>query len=160
MTLGGTLLKEDEEVTYLGVTFDKKHTCKPHIAKADTQAAHRLAIVCKLAGTTWEACEKILKTFYKGTAKSHLKYGFTAWSTTAKINQQTSNTVQNQAPSLITLAMWSTLITEMESLTDVQPLGQRRDAKILMQADRVQVHPKSSHENKAGGSHQEPLDEE
>ena len=138
ITPGGTPLKEDEEATYLGATFDKRQTWKPHIAKAEAKARHRLAILYKLAGTTWGANEKILKTVYQGTVRSHLEYGSTAWSTTSKSNQQAFDKVQNQTPRLIT---GSTQITEMERLTGIQPLGQRRDAKILMQAEQFMCMP-------------------
>ena len=144
ITLGGTPLKEDEEATYLGITFDKRQTWKQHIAKAEAKVVRRLAILRKLAGTTWGASEKILKTVYQGTVRSHLEYGSSAWSTTAKTNQQAFDKVQNKALRLITGAMRSTPITEMERLTVVQPLGQRRDAKNMMQAEKFKCltsHP-------------------
>ena len=87
--------------------------------------------VGKLAGTTWGASEKILKTVYQGTIRPYLEHGSTALSTIAKTNQLALDKVQNQALCLITGAMRSTPITEMERLTGVQPLGQRGDAKII-----------------------------
>ena len=81
---------------------------------------------------------------YQGTVRPHLGYGSSAWSTTAKTNQQALDNVQNQAIRLITGAMRSTQITEMERLTGVQPLGQRRDAKNMMQAEKFKCltnHP-------------------
>ena len=144
ITLGGTPLKEDEEATYLGITFDKRQTWKKHIAKAEGKARRKMAILRKLAGTTWGASEKVLTTVYQGTVRPHLEYGSTAWSTTAKTNQQALDKVQNQALRLITGAMRSTPITEMERLTGVQPLGQRRDAKNMMQAEKFKCltnHP-------------------
>ena len=128
ITLGGTPPKEDEETTYLGMTFNKRHTWKQHIAKAEAKGRRRLAILRKLAGTTWGASEKIINTVYQGTVRPHLEYGSTAWSTTAKTNQQALDKVQNQALGLIT---GSKSITEMERLTGVQPLDQRRDAKNM-----------------------------
>ena len=121
------------------ITFDKRQTWKQHIAKAEAKVRRRLAILGKLAGTTWGASEKILKTVYQGTVRPHLEYGSTAWSTTAKTNQQALDKVQNQALRLTTGAMRSTPITEKERITGVQPLGQRRDAKNMMQAEKVQV---------------------
>ena len=156
ITLGGNPPKEDEQATYLGITFDKRQTWKQHIAKTEAKARRRLAILRKLAGTTWGASEKILKTVYQGTVRPHLEYGSTAWSTTAKTNQQTLDKVQIQALRLITGAMRSTPITEMERLTGVQCLDQRRDAKNMMQnMIKVQVLDKPSHENQAGRSHLE-----
>ena len=144
ITLGGTPPKKDEEATYLGITFDKRHTWKQHIAKAQAKARRRLGILRKLAGATCGSSVKILKTVYQGTIRPHLEYGSTVWSTTAKTNQQALDKVQNQAPRLITGAMPSTPITEMERLTGVQPLGQRRDAKNMMQAEKFKCmtnHP-------------------
>ena len=136
-TLGGTPLKEDGEATYLGITFDKRQTWKQHISKAEVKARRRLAILRKLACTIWGASEQILKTVYQGAVRPHVEYGSTAWSNTAKTNQQALDKVQKQALRLITGAMPSTPITEMERLTGVQPLGQRRDAKNTMQAEKV-----------------------
>ena len=135
------LAEEDEDATYVSVTFDKRRTWTPHIAKAEAKARRRLAVLCKLAGTPWGASEKILKTAHQGTIRPHLECGPTAWSTTAKTNQQAIDKVQNQALRLITSAMRSTPITETEKLTGVQPLGQRRDAEILMQADKLRCMP-------------------
>ncbi|KAK7101835.1 hypothetical protein V1264_020159 [Littorina saxatilis] len=139
--LGGTPLREDEEATYLGVTFDRRQTWKPHIAQAETKARRKLAILRKLAGTTWGANEKILKTVYQGTIRPHLEYGSTAWSTSAKTNLQTLDRVQNQALRLITGAMKSTPIKEMEKLTTIQPLCQRREAKTMVQAEKLKCLP-------------------
>ena len=103
-----------------------------------------MAILRKLAGTTWGASEKVLKTVYQGTVRPHLEYGSTAWSTTAKTNQQALDKVQNHALRLITGAMRSTPITEMDRLTGVQPLGQRGDVKNMMQAEKFKCltnHP-------------------
>ena len=61
ITLGGTPLKEDEEATYLGITFDKRQTLKQHIAKAEGKARRKMAILRKLAGPTWGASEKVLE---------------------------------------------------------------------------------------------------
>ena len=62
ITVCGPQLKEDVEGTNLGVTFDKSHTWKPRIEKAEAKARRRLPILRKLAGVTWRASEKILKT--------------------------------------------------------------------------------------------------
>ena len=84
------------------------------------------------SGTTWEASQKTLKTDYQGTVRLHLEHGCTAWLTTEKTNQQVLDKVQSQELHLITGAMRSTPITEMERLTGVQPLGQDPDASRCM----------------------------
>ena len=149
--LGGTPLREDEEATYLGVTFDRRQTWKPHIARAEAKARRKLAILRKLAGTTWGANERILKTVYQGTVRPHLEYGSTAWSTTAKTNLQALDRVQNQALRLITGAMRSTPIREMEKLTAIHPLTQRREEKNLMLAEKFRCLPDHPMKQKLDG---------
>ena len=58
-------MKEEDEVNYLGVTFDKRLTWKPHTLRTEGKARNKLAIMRKLAGTTWGANEQILKTVYE-----------------------------------------------------------------------------------------------
>jgi len=141
INLGDTPLKEDGEATYLGVTFDKRMTWKPHIAQAESKARRKLAILRKLAGTAWGANENILKTVYQGTVRPHLEYGSTAWSNAAKTTLHTLDLVQNQALRIITGAMKSTPIIGMEKLTTIQPLNTRRDKKSLLQAEKFKSLP-------------------
>ena len=52
--------------------------------------------------------------------------------------------MQNQATRIITGAMKSTPIQELETITGLQPLADRRDTKLLTQAAkfrRLQDHP-------------------
>ena len=139
--LGDTPLRSDEEATYLGVTFDKKQTWKPHIQQAEAKARRKLAILRKLAGTDWGAKTNILKQVYQGAVRPHLEYGSTAWSTTAKTHQQTLDKVQNQALRIITGSMRSTPIKAMEETASIQPLHQRRDAKNMILAEKIKCLP-------------------
>ena len=139
--LGDTALKNEEEATYLGVTFDKKQTWRPHIQKAEAKARRKLAILRKLAGTNWGANEQILKRVYQGAIRPHLEYGSTAWSTAAKTHLQSLDRVQNQALRIITGSMRSTPIEAMEKITAIQPLHQRRDEKTMVQAEKFKCLP-------------------
>ena len=139
--LGDTTLACEDEATYLGVTFDKRLTWKPHLSKAEDKARKKLAIMRKLAGTTWGASDKVLKHVYQGTVRPHLEYGSTAWSTAAKTHQQSLDKVQNQALRIITGSMKSTPITAMQELTAIQPLKDRRDAKNLIQGEKIKCLP-------------------
>ena len=66
-------LKTDNEPSYLGVTFDKQLTWKPHILKAEVVRKRKLAILGKLAGITWGANERIMKTVYERAVRPHQK---------------------------------------------------------------------------------------
>ena len=94
--MGSTPLAEVDEATYLGVTFDKRQTWRPHINRVEGMARRKLTIMRKLAGTTWGANEQILKTMYQGTVRPTMEYSSSTWATTAKTNQQTLDKVQNR----------------------------------------------------------------
>ena len=140
---GQTLLAEDNP-TYLGVTFDKRLTWRQQTEKAEARAKVRLALMKKLAGTTWGADTVTLKRLYTGRVRPVLEYGMTAWGTTAKSNFDRVSKVQNQATRIITGAMKSTPIMELETITGLQSLDDRRGLKLLSQAakfKRLQDHP-------------------
>ena len=73
--LNHTELQHIDSATYLGVTFDRRQTWKPHICNAETKARRKLALLRKLAGTKWGAAEPVLKNVYIGTIRPHLDYG-------------------------------------------------------------------------------------
>ena len=129
-------LREDDQPTYLGVTFDKKQTWKPHLQEAETRARRKLALMRKLAGSTWGADEKTLKTVYEGTVRPHLEYGAAAWNSASKTTLLSVDKVQNQALRIITGSMKTTPISAMEEVTGVQPLQDRRNMKTLLQAEK------------------------
>ena len=151
ITLEDQNLRQDDEPTYLGVTFDKKQTWKPHIQTAETKAKRKLAILRKLAGTTWGANEKTLRTVYEGTIRPHLEYGAAAWSSASKTTLQTVDKVQNQALRLITGAMKTTPISKMEEVTGIQPLQDRRNMKTLLQAEKFKCQVKHPMKAKVEG---------
>ena len=142
-TNGQTLLAEDNP-TYLGVTFDRRLTWKKQAEKADTRGKVRLALMKKLAGSSWGADATTLKRLYTGRVRPVLEFGMTTWGTLAKTNIDRVNKVQNQATRIITGSMKSTPIQELETITGLQPHGDCRDTKLLTQAakfKRLQDHP-------------------
>nr|CUU99453.1 hypothetical transcript [Hymenolepis microstoma] len=61
-----TPLKQTNESTYLGVTFDTKLTWKNHIAKIAERASNRLNVLKRLAGgSLWGSARSTLNTTYK-----------------------------------------------------------------------------------------------
>ena len=144
LTLGNTTLKYEDQQTYLGVTFDKRMTWKSHINQAEGKARRKLNILRKLAGTTWGATDKILKSVYQGTVRPHLEYGSNSWMTAAKTHLQMLDKVQNQALRVITGAMKTTPIGTMEETSRIPPLTKRREQKAMLQANKFRCsenHP-------------------
>jgi ribonuclease HI len=139
--IGEELLREDKQPTYLGVTFDDKLTWKEHINKATTKARRKLAILRKLSGTTWGANGNILRKVYQQGIRPHLEYGSAAWCPASNTTLQELNKVQNQGLRIILGAMKSTPIVEMEKMGRMQTLSERRDTKVILQAEKFQCMP-------------------
>ena len=78
LVINGQTLPKEDNPTYLGVTFDKRMTWKQQTDKAETRGKARLAIMKKLAGTTWGADAGVLKKMYTGRIRPVLEYGVTA----------------------------------------------------------------------------------
>ena len=132
--------------TYLGVTFDRQQTWKPHICNAETKTRRKLAIMGKLAGTQWGAAEAVFKNVYIGNIRPHLDYESTTCSSALKTFNYTLDKEQNYALRLITGSMRSTAIKIMEDTTAIQPLSKRRHMEIMIQVERYKCS--SSHQMK------------
>ncbi|XP_070209766.1 uncharacterized protein [Littorina saxatilis] len=144
LKLCGQTLQADNTPTYLGVTFDRRLTWKQQTEKVEARAKLRLALMKKLTGTTWGADAAILKKMYVSSVRPVLEYGVTAWGTAAKSNFDRVSKVQNQAARIITGAMRSTPIQELENIMGLEPMEDRRDTKLLTQAakfKRLPTHP-------------------
>ena len=130
--LDDTELQHIDSATYLGITFDKRHTWKTHISRAEAKARRKLALLRKLGGTQWGAAETVLRNVYIGTIRPHLEYGSTTLSSAPKSAIYTLDKVQNQTLRLITGSMKSTPIRVMEETTAIQPLSKRRDMRNII----------------------------
>lgn len=144
LVLNGKLLRREENPKYLGVTFDCRLTWRTQIEASRSRARQRMAIMKKLAGTTWGADEKVLKKLYTARVRPVLEYGITAWATAAKSNFVKISRVQNQGMRIITGSMKTTPINELEKITGLQPMEDRRDSRVQQQAEkfrRMTDHP-------------------
>ena len=133
----GRKLELDETPKYLGLKLDRRLTWKTHLEEAQAKAMRRLSIMKKLAGTTWGAVPKVLKTIYTGAIRPVMEYGNTAWATAANTNTNQLSKVQNAGLRIITGAMKTTPIRSMEVATDLRPLDNRREEKIYIQSEKI-----------------------
>ena len=133
-----------ETPKFLGVTLDTRLTWKPHLEPVEAKATRKLAIMKKLAGTTWGANSDILKQVYTGAVRPVVEYASTIWDTASKTNKSKLDRVQNMGLRIILGAMRSTPIQQMEKTTDLQPLECRREYKAAIQGEklkRLTSHP-------------------
>ena len=144
LMINGRPLPEERNPTYLGVTLDKRLTWRTQIDKSIQNAKKRTCLMRRLAGSTWGANHSILKKLYTGMVRPVLEYGSAASATASQYQFAKISKVQNTAARIITGAMKSTRIQSLESVTGLQPMADRRDAKVILQAEkfkRLPAHP-------------------
>ena len=124
--------KQELSPTYLGITFDRGLTWKPHIEKTEKKAKTLLTIVRKLAGSNLGSTHENLKQgiYNVGNVRPALEYGMATWGNAAKSNLDRLTKAQNQATRIMTGAIKSTPVKDLESITGIQPLCDRRDLKM------------------------------
>ena len=66
--------------TYLGVKLDKTLTFKQHLESVKAKTTNRVALICFLAGTTWGAATKTLRTSTQALVFSAVEYCAPVWS--------------------------------------------------------------------------------
>ena len=98
-----------ETPTFLGVTPDTRLTWKPHLEAVEAKATRKLAIMKKLAGTTWGGQLRHPKTgLHRGCRTSRRVYTSATWDTASKTNKSKLVRVQNMGLRIILGVMRST----------------------------------------------------
>ena len=98
----------------------------------------------KLSGTQWGADQRVQKRLYVGRVRPVLEYCMAATATAAKSHSDKIARIQNQAMRLMTGAMRTTPINTLESITGLQSMEDRKDIKVMTQAQkfkRLDRHP-------------------
>jgi len=144
LQMGSQPIPQVDSTVFLGGNIDKRLTWKPHIQLVQERAIKKLALMRKLAGTTWGATTKILRQIYIGAVRPIMEYASATWTTASKSAKDKLDKVQNMGLRLILGGMRSTPIRDMEKTTTIQPLEMRRQYKTLIQGEkmkRLTSHP-------------------
>ena len=80
------ILLEDRKAVI--ADWSTRLTWKPHLEAVEAKATRKLAIMKKLAGTTWGANSDILKQVYTGAVRPVVEYASTVWDTASKKNKK------------------------------------------------------------------------
>ena len=124
-------LPKEEFPVYLGVQLDRQLTLKKHVQSLRSKANRRLQLLKKLASSSWGSDKLTLRGLYLGYVRSALEYSNIIITTTSKTNVEALDRIQNNALRFINGGMRSTPTAACEILTDVEPLGLRRDKAAL-----------------------------
>ena len=86
LRLKGEIVPQTDNPTFLGVKLYTRLTWKPQVEKMERSSLQKLALMRKLAGTSWGADSSILTKVYTATVPPTLEYASTTWETAAKTN--------------------------------------------------------------------------
>ena len=101
-------MPQTDNPKFLGVKLDTRLTWKPQTEKMERSSLQELALIRKLAGTSWGADSSILTKVYTATVRPTMKYASTTWGTAAKTNNSRLDKIQNMALRVILGAMKTT----------------------------------------------------
>ena len=135
------IVPQTDTPTFLGVNLDTRLTCKSQTEKMERSSLQKLALMRKLAGTTWGADSSILTKVYTATVRPTMEYASSTWETVAKTNKSRLDKVQTMAMRVILGAMKTTWVHDIEkNPVNVEPL-ERRSLKILIQGEKLRRLP-------------------
>jgi len=131
LKIGNENLPKEEQPTYLGVKLDQKLTMKSQVESIKNKAKRRLQLLKKLASSSWGSDKQTLRALYLGYVRSSLEYSNSLLTMCSTTTRNTLDKIQNNALRFINGGMRSTPTAACEILSNVEPLGIRRDKAVL-----------------------------
>ena len=108
LRLKDEIVPQTDTPIFLGVKLDTRLTWKSQIEKMERSSLQKLALMRKLAGTTWGTDSPILTEVYFAAVRPTMEYASTTWATVAETNKSRLDKVQNMALRVIVGSMNTT----------------------------------------------------
>ena len=139
--LGGTKIKFEKTVKFLGMTFDNKFTLLSHITELITKCHKDLNLMRMLRGTKFGSNKTSLLLLYKSLIPSKLDYGGIVYACASKTHLDKLDSIQQKALVIALAALPSTPLYLLEQEAGMEPLDLRRESQSLKYWARVQSRP-------------------
>ena len=125
----GNRLQFQATPTYLGVKLDRSLTSRQHLENVSTKASARVALIRRLAGTTWGASTKTLRISTQALVFSAAEYCAPVWcrsSHTKKLDATLNNALRT-----VSGCLRATPANQLPILSGIAPPHLRREAAVL-----------------------------
>ena len=126
---------------FLGMTFDKYLTWKPHLTNLKERTNKDLNLMKIISNNSWGADYTSLRNIYKSLILSKIEYGSLIYDTAAKTNLKSINTIQNHAARIILGCLRNTKTDHLEILANLIPLHISRKLLLTKYAIRTISNP-------------------
>lgn len=84
LTLNGVMLKQSEEINFLGLSFERDLKWKNHVTNLQRSCQSRINLLKMLSNTSWGADTTTLLNLYRSLIRSKLDYGCLCYDTANK----------------------------------------------------------------------------
>ena len=125
LKLFGESIHEQNELTLLGVTFDKKLSFTNHCRSKASKAMQRVRLLRLVSGQKWGANSRTLLKLYKQYIRPVLEYGNVATCNATKTSLLCLQRVQNSALRVALRATRWSKAKEMHDIAGIEPLTER-----------------------------------
>ena len=141
LTLNGKDITVENTARFLGVTFDRRLTWKPHIDKVVEKCNKRMNILRVLSGTRWGSSKAMLLIVYKAMIRSVIDYGSIAYDTASNRTKSRLDEIQAKALRICCGALRGTPTSALQVECGQPPLRLRRLRMMTDYAIKIQSLP-------------------
>ena len=138
ITVNGNRLQFQSAPTYLGVKLDRTLSFRQHLENLSAKTTARVALIRRLAGTTWGAATKTLKVSSLALVYSAAEYCAPVWCRSSHTKKL--DTMLNSAMRTVSVCLWATPVNHLTILSGIAPPTLRREAAVLALSRKAQAN--------------------
>ena len=125
---------------YLRVKLDRTLTFRQHLEKMSAKTTSRVSLICRLAGTTWEAATKTLHISTQAPVVSASEYCAPVW---CRSPHTETGRGTEQLLAAVSGSLHATPVNQLPILSGIVPAALHREAAVLALTHKAEQMPTS-----------------